>query len=53
VARMHFQRLKFVLVCPPVEKKMLHNAVFNALRALQSKIKISKFNYGPLAGSQT
>src|ERR1700681_1845327 len=29
---MHFQRLNFVLVCPPVEKKLLHYAVFNILR---------------------
>jgi hypothetical protein len=29
VWRMHFQRVNFVLVCPPVEKKMLHSEVFN------------------------
>jgi len=50
---MHFQRMKFVLVCPPVEKKLLHNAVFNALRRpCRVKINVSKLNYGPLTGSQ-
>ena len=29
VWRMHFQRVNFVLVCPPVKKFLLHNAVFN------------------------
>src|SRR5215831_18243423 len=50
---MHFQRVKFVLVCPPVEKILLHNAVFNALRRpCRVKINVPKLNHGPLTGSQ-
>jgi hypothetical protein len=53
VARMHFQQLKFVLVCPPVEEKFVaQRSVHRSASPLQSKIGISEFNYELLAGSQ-
>ena len=48
---MHFQRVNFVLVCPPVKKNLLHNAVFNAFAFALAEVRSSflRTNNGPLA----
>ena len=48
VARMHFQRVKFVLVCPPVEKKIVAQcSVQRSASPLQSKTVSPSSTTGP------
>src|SRR5262249_31951254 len=43
------QRVKFVLVCPPVEKSFVAQC---SVQRSRLKINVSKLNHGPLTGSQ-